>query len=292
MPKNVISVPLSSRKVPYRLEADGAGRYVRIRRPGPDLIVLVPPGMNADDHETALRDAMRGAVTTRIKDRRFDLLLKILTFVVVPLVLVACIAVSNSRAVLTALPYIALSLQIAFLVALVAYVVYLLLPAYGGIASLTSVNYPADPETLMRRLRDDSGFRYLTDRTFVGSRQLTSLRRGVIDFPQDVDDATWANLWVLAGGGELYPSAALALDDAAARYERQSVDRFGSDFQAELDSALDDFDYVAPSEPIVAPVSPDSPVEIEVDEVSVEAVESPSGDPSVLAPSHRGEPRD
>src|SRR5699024_10297625 len=70
---DTIRVPLASNTPPYRIDEVGEHDcYVRIRRPGPDLLALVPPGDCATGFRTRLISELQAHASRQIATRRLD----------------------------------------------------------------------------------------------------------------------------------------------------------------------------------------------------------------------------
>lgn len=78
---DAIHVPLSSNSPPYRIDrvADG-DCCVRVRRRGPDLLALVPPGDGAPEFRSRLVAELQAYSVRSIATRRFSRLLSMLLF--------------------------------------------------------------------------------------------------------------------------------------------------------------------------------------------------------------------
>lgn len=234
-----IHVPVNSKRVPYRVEAVDNPRYIRIRQSGPDLIVLVPPGTRAHDHRDFLLAAMRASVRGDAKDRSKDWMLKLLLFLVIPAALLG-LAMSVSSIGMPAI--FVPTIRLALVSAVVLYYLLLLTPRLGLADALLYSAYPSRPEHLLRRLSQEAGVRYLTERTFSGTHSLVTLRRAVLDDPASVGDGIWTTLWILAGGGPLYSSAFSALRAQAGEFEKAAVEATAQSFRDEHLVTRQDFE--------------------------------------------------
>src|SRR5699024_4669633 len=135
--------------------------YVRIRRPCPDLLVLVPPGDGAFGFRTRLVEELRAYAARKVSTRRFDGVLAAVMFVVVPLLLVAA-TVATAAGIAPLPPGSALGRVAPIVLAalLLGYVAVLVAPRYGLLDAATTVAYPRDPEDALRGM-DGAGIRYL-----------------------------------------------------------------------------------------------------------------------------------
>src|SRR5690625_1814695 len=136
---DTIRVPLASNTPPYSIDEFGEHDcYVRIRRPGPDLIALVPPGDCATGFRTRLISELQAHASRQIATRRLDGLLIALLFVAIPLLLVsACIAAAAGVTPFPAGSVLARSTPIVMLALLLGYVVEI-----GRAQVCTSVTCP------------------------------------------------------------------------------------------------------------------------------------------------------
>ena len=239
-----ILVPNSSQRTPYRIDEADNSHYIRIRQPGPDIIVLVPPGSSASDHRAFLQSSMRSTARSAVADRSADAVLKVLLFIVMPLIFVAATVFLGTDVVGTppGLEDFEGALGGALIAAVIVYALFLFLPRVGVASALFNTRYPAKPEYLLRQMRDDLGVRYLTERTFAGDQSLVTLRRTVLDRPEEVPEGIWSTLWILAGGEDLYPAAIRKLHRQARDFEDEIVDSRTGPFEAEYRVTLEDFE--------------------------------------------------
>lgn len=248
--KDYVLVPNSSQETPYRIDDVDNDHYIRIRQTGPDIVVLVPPGSDASDHRHFLETSMRATARSAVADRSSDLILKVLLFIAIPLLLIAGNMVLWSELVTPANDPMGFhsALRAAAPILTVAYLLVLLMPNVGISSSLFNTRYPARAEYLLRQMRDDAGTRYLTEKLFSGDQSLVTLRRVILDHPGDVPEGIWSTLWILAGGGELYPAAMDRLRRQARDFEDEILDSLREPFEAEYRVTLDDFESSRRSE--------------------------------------------
>lgn len=251
---DTIRVPLASNTPPYRIDEVGERDcFVRIRRPGPDLLALVPPGDRAPGFRTQLIAELQAYAARRISTRRFDGMLIVLLFVVLPLLLVAAtVATAASLSPFPAGSVLARALPVMFLALLVGYVVVLLAPRYGLIESFTTVVYPRDPEDALADM-PDAGIRYLSEDDLRGDAAMESLRHDVLTRPASIRPEEWAALWALAARDDLYPSALVSIRDLA-RLRLREATRFGArGFSAQMQVALEGFESALAAAPPTSP---------------------------------------
>ena len=236
-----VLVPNSSRQTPYRIDGADNSHYIRIRQPGPDIIVLVPPGSSSADHRDFIESSMRSTARSAVADRSSDTLLKVLLFIAIPALFVAsAVFLGDSFAGPSIVPDFADVLQAALIAAVVAYAFLLFLPRVGLAYSLFNTRYPSKPEYLLRQMRDDLGVRYLTEKVLSGDQSLVTLRRVILDRPSEVPEGIWSTLWILAGGEDLYPAAIRRLHRQAKDFEDEIVDSLEGPFEAEYTVTLED----------------------------------------------------
>src|SRR5699024_7890124 len=213
---DTIRVPLSSNTPPYRIdEVEPRDCYVRIRRPGSDLLVLVPPGDGAAGFRTRMVEELRAYAARRISTRRLDGVLTAVLFVAVPLLLVTATVATAAGAV----PFppgsvLARAAPIALAALLLGYVTFLLAPRYGLLEAVTTVAYPRDPEDALRGM-DGAGLRYLSIDELRGDAAMEALRHDVLARPGSLHPEEWAALWALAARDDLYPSALVSIRELA-----------------------------------------------------------------------------
>jgi len=238
-----VLVPNSSRQTPYRIDGADNSHYIRIRQPGPDIIVLVPPGSSSADHRDFIESSMRSTARSAVADRSSDTFLKVLLFIAIPALFVAsAVFLGDSFAGPSIVPDFADVLQAALIAAVVAYAFLLFLPRVGLAYSLFNTRYPSKPEYLLRQMRDDLGVRYLTEKVLSGDQSLVTLRRVILDRPSEVPEGIWSTLWILAGGEDLYPAAIRRLHRQAKDFEDEIVDSLEGPFEAEYTVTLEDFE--------------------------------------------------
>ena len=240
---DTIRVPLASNTPPYRIDEVGEHDcYVRIRRPGPDLLALVPPGDCATGFRTRLISELQAHASRQIATRRLDGLLIALLFVAIPLLLVsACIAAAAGITPFPAGSVLARSTPIVMLALLLGYVVVMLIPRHGLVDQVTSVPYPRDPEDALGEM-EESGIRYLREDDLRGDTAMEALRHDVLARPGSVNPEEWAALWALAARDELYASALVSVRDLA-RLRLAEATRSGArGFSAQMQVAIEGFE--------------------------------------------------
>lgn len=252
---DTVLVPLSSNAPPYRIDDVATGdHYVRIRKVGPDVLALVPPGDDAAGFRDTLVAELRAYSLRDIATLRYDRLLYALLFVAVPMVGMALL-VCLSLDVFTVLRGSVLerTAQPIVIAALVGYGALVLLPKVGLAHTLTSARYPSDPEYALREM-PESGIRYLTeDDLRDGSAAMDALRHDVLGDPGSVRAEEWAALWVLAARDQLYGSALVTTRKLAQIRLEEIIAHRSREFSAEMQVSLEDLENT-PSQP--PPTSP------------------------------------
>lgn len=240
---DTIRVPLASNTPPYRVDEVGdRDCYVRIRRPGADLLALVPPGDCAPGFRTQLVAELQAYAARRISTRRFDGVLMALLFAVLPMLLLAATVVTAAG--LSPIPegsVLARALPVMFLAILTAYVIVLLAPRFSLIESFTTVAYPYDPEDALADM-PDAGIRYLSEDDLHGDAAMEALRHDVLDRPESIRPEEWAALWALAARDDLYSSALMSIRDLARLRLREATRSDARVFSAQMQVALEGFE--------------------------------------------------
>lgn len=239
----MIRVPLASNTPPYRIDEVGdRDCYVRIRRPGPDLLALVPPGDCPPGFRTQLVAELQAYAARRISTRRFDGVLLVLLSGVLPLLLLATtVATAAGLSPFPSGSVLARATPIVSLALLLGYVVVLLAPRFSLIESFTTVAYPRDPEDALADM-PDAGIRYLSEDELRGDAAMEALRHDVLTRPASIRPEEWAALWALAARDDLYPSALVSIRDLA-RLRLREATRFGArGFSAQMQVALEGFE--------------------------------------------------
>ncbi|WP_341855865.1 hypothetical protein [Brachybacterium sp. GPGPB12] len=247
---DTVLVPLSSNAPPYRIDDVSTGdHYVRIRKVGPDVLALVPPGddaagfrdtLVAEPRAYSLRDIATRA-TTACCTRRSSSPSRWSGW----RCWCACRWTSSrcfggpswrrppSR---SSWPHWWPTAR------------WCSLPKVGLAHTLTSARYPADPEYAAREM-SESGIRYLTeDDLRDGSAAMDALRHDVLGDPRSVRAEEWAVLWVLAARDELYGSALVTTRKLAQIRLEEIIARRSREFSAEMQVSLEDLENT-PSRP-------------------------------------------
>ena len=251
---DTIRVPLSSNTPPYRIDEVGPRDcYVRIRRPGPDLLVLVPPGDGAIGFRTRLVEELRAYAARRISTRRLDGVRAAVLFLAVPLLLVAA-TVATAAGVSPFPPgsILARATPIVSLAVLLGYVVVLVPPRYGLIEAVTTVAYPRDPEDALRGM-DGAGIRYLSIDELRGDAAMEALRHDVLDRPGSIHPEEWAALWALAASDDLYPSALVSIRKLAWLRLEEAMTAGARGFAAQMQVAIEAFECAQAQLPPTSP---------------------------------------
>jgi len=240
---DTIRVPLSSNTPPYRIdEVAPRDCYVRIRRPCPDLLVLVPPGDGAFGFRTRLVEELRAYAAREVSTRRFDGVLAAVMFVVVPLLLVAAtVATAAGIAPLPPGSVLARAAPIVLAALLLGYVTFLLAPRYGLLEAVTTVAYPRDPEDALRDM-GESEIRYLSIDELRGDAAMEALRHDVLARPGSLHPEEWAALWALAARDDLYPSALVSIRKFAQLRLEESTTAGARGFAAQMQVAIEAFE--------------------------------------------------
>lgn len=241
--RNAVRVPLSSNGPPYWIDDASEGDcYVRIRRRSSNVLALVPPGDDARGFRARLITELQAHSSRPIVTRRYDTLLSILLFGVVP---VALLGMSGSIAAgmfgffkETVLEYTA---PVATLAILVGYSLVLLAPRSGLAQLLTSVDSPSDPVDALRDT-SESEIRYLTEDDLRGGLAMETLRHDVLVAPAKIRPEEWSALWVLAARDGLYASALSSVRRLAELRLDETVRRRAHEFSVEMQLALDDLE--------------------------------------------------
>lgn len=251
---DTIRVPLSSNTPPYRIDEVGPQDcYVRIRRQGSDLFVLVPPGDGAVGFRTRLVEELRAYAARRISTRRFDGVLAAVLFVVVPLLLlVASLATTAGVSPLPPGSVLARAAPIVSLTGLLGYVVVLLAPRYGLLDAVTTVAYPRDPEDALRGM-DGAGIRYLGVNELAGGPAMEALRHDVLDRPGSIHPEEWAALWALAARDDLFPSALVSIRKLAQLRLDEATTAGARGFAAQMQVAIEAFESAQAHLPPTSP---------------------------------------
>ncbi|MCG7308317.1 hypothetical protein [Brachybacterium sp. ACRRE] len=254
-PETVL-VPLSHNRPPYRIDdVSSDSRYVRIRKTGPDVLALVPPGDDAHGYRTRLINELQAYSTKSITTRRYDRLLYVLLFGFVPLLLIASLFVTSAGMIpLPDNSVLSSTAPILCLGALVMYLVLALTPNVGVAYTLTSAVYPTNPEYALRDIvASGSGIRYLTEDDFTSEVAMEALRHDVLDRPSSVGAEEWAALWVLASRDSLYASALVSVRKLAQLHLDQTLKERKREFAAELQVCIEDLGDTSPSAPPTSP---------------------------------------
>src|SRR5699024_5660396 len=190
---DTIRVPLASNTPPYRIDEVGEHDcYVRIRRPGPDLLALVPPGDCATGFRTRLISELQAHASRQIATRRLDGLLIALLFVAIPLLLVsACIAAPAGITPFPAGSVLARPTPCVRPALLLGYVVVLRIPRQGLVARVAWGLSPRRPGAASGEM-EESGIRYLRQDDLRGDTAMEALRHDVLARPGSVDPEEWA----------------------------------------------------------------------------------------------------
>lgn len=251
---DTIRVPLSSNTPPYRIDEVGPrDSYVRIRRLGSDLLVLVPPGDGAVGFRARLVEELRAYAARRVSTRRFDGVLGAVLFVVVPLLLL--VATLVTAAGVSPLPpgsVLARAAPIVLAALLLGYVAVLLEPRYGLVESVTTVPYPRDPEDALRGM-DGAGIRYLGVNELAGGPAMEALRHDVLARPGSLHPEEWAALWALAARDDLYPSALVSIRELAWLRLEESMTAGARGFAAQMQVAIEAFECAQAHLPPTSP---------------------------------------
>lgn len=258
---DTVSVPLSSNQPPYRVDdVSDSDCYVRIRRPGSDVLVLVPPGDDAAGTLSILLTELKAYATRNIATRRYDNLLFALLFVVVPLLLLATLGLTaagpfgfpDGSVLHRAMPILMLAVLVSYLLIAVA-------PRVGLLHALTTVEYPKDPLVALRDM-PETGIRYLTEGDFRDDAALEALRHDVLARPESVRSEEWAALWVLAARDSLYGSALVTVKELAQLRLTENKRAGARQFSAQMQVALEGFESATQSPP---PTSPSESTDVE-----------------------------
>lgn len=254
-PADPVLVPLSANTPPYRIDDPSpGGHYVRIRKAGPDVLVLVPPGDDASGFRDTLIAELRAHSVRGIDTRRYDWLLYGLLFVLVPLMLLTllvCLSLNlvpslAGSSLGTTAPAVVMALMLG-------YGALVLMPRVGLAHVLTSAQYPRDPEHALREI-SESGIRYLTeDDLDDGTASMDSLRHDVLTSPATVRAEEWAALWVLAARDELYGSALVTTRKLAQIRLEETIQDRAREFSAEMQVSLDDLESMLDPSPPTSP---------------------------------------
>lgn len=251
---DTIRVPLASNTPPYRIDEVGEHNcYVRIRRPGPDLLALVPPGDCPRGFRTRLIGELQAYAARRISTRRFDGVLVALLFVALPLLLVsAAVATAAGISPFAAGTVLARAAPIVTLALLFGYVVVLLAPGYGLVEQVTSVTYPRDPEDALRAM-PEAGIRYLSEDELRGDAAMEALHHDVLVRPGSIHAEEWAALWALAARDGLYPSALISIRELAQLRLREAARSGARVFSAQMQEAIEGFESALAQPPPTSP---------------------------------------
>lgn len=250
----MVRVPLASNTPPYGIDEVGEQDcYVRIRRPGPDLLVLVPPGDGAAGFRTRLIGELQAYAARQISTRRFDGVLAAILFLAIPLLLVAA-TVSAAAGISPFSPGapLARAAPIAVAALLLGYTALLFVPRYGLVETVTTVTYPRDPEDALRDI-DGSGIRYLCEDELRGDAAMEALRHDVLARPASIHPEEWAALWALAARDDLYPSALVSIRKLAQLRLDEATAAGARGFSAQMQVAIEGFESAQAQVPPTSP---------------------------------------
>ncbi|UQN30496.1 hypothetical protein [Brachybacterium kimchii] len=253
---DTVLIPLSRNCPPYRIDDVSAdSRYVRIRKTGPDVLALVPPGDDAGGYRIRLISELQAYSTKSITTRRYHRLLYALLFGFAPLLLIAALIVTSAG--LIPMPdnsVLSSTAPIVCLGVLIIYLVLMLTPNVGAAYTLTSAVYPTNPEYALRDISTSgSGIRYLTEDDFAGEAAMEALRHDVLSLPESVGKEEWAALWVLAARNHLYASALVSIRKLAQLRLDQILKERRREFAAELQVCLEDLGDTSSQSPPTSP---------------------------------------
>lgn len=246
---HTIQVPSGTFELPYDIGEPVAGRYIRIRRSGCDVLYLVPPGADADEHRAVLGRSIWAAARGRTRSIASDRVLAVLVFLVLPALLLILTSIFVARnGAHSALP------GAGALVLFMAAILAMLWPRHGAMDHLLSVQYPADPEVILREAPVSGFMRYVTEADFAGSTALQSLLHAILHRPETVSDDVWSTLWIYAADDHLHPVASAYLRTLAGEHEQVTLDTTAEEFSIELgvargDMAAAEHDQPDPSVP-------------------------------------------
>src|SRR5699024_5327978 len=251
---DTIRVPLASNTPPYRIDEVGERDcYVRIRRPGPDLLALVPPGDCATGFRTRLIGELQAFAARRISSRRFDAVLVALLFVALPLLLVAApVGTAAEISLFPAGTVLARAAPVVLLALLLGYVVVLLAPGFGLVDQLNSVTYPRDPEDALWAM-PEAGIRYLSEDDLRGNAAMEALRHDILVRPESIRAEEWAALWALAARDDLYASALVSVQELARLRLREATRSGARGFSAQMQVAIEGFESALAEPPPTFP---------------------------------------
>lgn len=245
---STIDVPLSSNGPQYWIDDVSEGDcYARIRRSGTDVLVLVPPGDDALGFRARLITELQARETRSIVTRRYEALLSILLFGVIP-------AAFSAAGVFGFLDGSVLerSAPLAIFAILMTYVLVVLAPRTVLARRHTSVTCPSDPEVALREM-PEAGIRYLTEDDLRGGLAMDSLRHDIFVAPHTIRPEEWSSLWVLAARDGLYASALSTVRRLAELRLDESVRRRAHEFSVEMQLALDDLESASFTVPPTSP---------------------------------------
>lgn len=241
--RDALHVPLASNAPPYRIdEAADGDCCVPLHRDGPDLLVLVPPGDGAADFRGRLISELQAYSVGSIVTRRYDRLLALLLYGVIPPLLVALVAVTGAGLFgFLAGSMLEHTAPFAALALLLGYGVVLLVPRLGLAPLLLSASYPADPLDALRDM-PGSGLCYLTVDELSGGPAMDALRRTLPNSPASILPEERTALWVLGGRDQFYPSALSAVCRLAELRFDETVEARAREFAVEMQVVLDELE--------------------------------------------------
>lgn len=234
-----ILVPVSQKRTPYRIDPVDNPHCLRIRLPGPDVLILVPPGADPTEHRDFVSSAMRASAHSSVTDRSKDGALAALLVLLPALLMVGLIASLDASGEI----FVGLSgfMQAFFVIGFMLYIGVVLAPRHGVIATLFSVEYPSRPESILRRAADEAGIRFLAEGE-LSRPGMEVLHRAILRDPTTVPEQVWATLWVLADRPDLYPSALDRLRDQAEDFEHERIALTQFDFRNAHQVILEDLE--------------------------------------------------
>lgn len=249
-----VLVPLSANVPPYAIDPTTNGdHYIRIRRAGPDLLVLVPPGADAPDLRDQLITEMKARAVEKIGPFRRSRSRHTAAFCLI----VAALLAAGSAAAVTGL-YRSTEVVIALLALIVvaaAAVAYTAPKAISLLGAGGCAVYPRDPQTLLDDLPPEARIRFLTedDLRGDGSIAMTAMHKDVLESPSTILPAEWAVLWHLAARDELYASSLVTVNRLAEFRLDESLQDNHREFAVEMQLSLDDLERIPAKLPPTSP---------------------------------------